>query len=105
MATNPHIGAQAIPDRPSTRGRLHSYLEVPHAMSAPRSNLAPWDRAVRLVLGSALLYLGWFVLAGAPALVVDGLGAVFAATGILGVCPIYGLCGIVTRETRGDRWP
>jgi hypothetical protein len=61
------------------------------------SNLAGWDRAVRIVLGLAMLYLGWSDL-------VDGLGAialvVFAwfplLTGALGWCPIYSLLGFST---------
>lgn len=61
------------------------------------SNLAGWDRVVRIVLGIAMLYLGWSDL-------VDGVWAialvVFAwvplLTGILGWCPVYSMLGTST---------
>lgn len=63
------------------------------------ANLASWDRAVRILLGLAMLYAGWSDL-------VDGLGAialvVFAwvplLTGVLGWCPVYSILGISTRR-------
>jgi hypothetical protein len=67
------------------------------------SNLAAWDRAIRIVLGLAMLYLGWSDLVG-------GIGAlalvVFAwvplLTGVLGWCPIYSMLGIFTRGGSGQ---
>ena len=67
------------------------------------SNLAAWDRATRIILGLAMLFLGWSDL-------VDGLGAIalviFAwvplLTGILGWCPIYSLLGISTLRRPGS---
>ena len=66
-------------------------------------NLATWDRAARIVVGLAMLYLGWSDI-------VDGLGAialvVFAwvplLTGILGWCPIYSLLGFSTLGRQGS---
>ncbi len=65
------------------------------------SNLATWDRVVRIILGTAMLFLGWSGL-------VDGVWAialvVFAwvplLTGLVGWCPIYALMGISTRRRR-----
>lgn len=63
------------------------------------SNLASWDRVLRIAVGVAMLYLGWSD-------VVDGLAAialvVFAwvplLTGALGWCPIYSMLGISTHR-------
>jgi hypothetical protein len=65
------------------------------------SNLATWDRALRIVAGVAMLLLGWSDL-------VDGLWAIalviFAwvplLTGLVGWCPIYAMLGISTRRRR-----
>lgn len=70
-----------------------------HAMLKEISNLAPWDRIVRVAAGLAMLYLGWSDF-------VDGLGAialvVFAwvplLTGVLGWCPIYAILGISSNK-------
>ena len=55
------------------------------------------DRALRVVLGLALLYLGWFgVVSGTPGLVLKVLGFVPLATGLVGWCPLYAVAGIST---------
>ena len=67
------------------------------------SNLAAWDRTLRIVLGLAMLYLGWSDL-------VDGIWAialvVFAwvplLTGTLGWCPVYSILGISTLRRAGS---
>lgn len=67
------------------------------------SNLATWDRALRIVLGLAMLFLGWSDL-------VDGVWAialvVFAwvplLTGIVGWCPVYAMLGISTLRRRSN---
>ncbi|HJS41913.1 MAG TPA: DUF2892 domain-containing protein [Gemmatimonadales bacterium] len=60
-------------------------------------NEAPWDRALRLIAGLVLLYLGW------TGVVVGTLGWVFKiggflplATGFIGWCAVYELFGIST---------
>ena len=61
------------------------------------SNVATWDRALRIVAGIAMLWLGWSDL-------VDGLSAIalviFAwfplLTGLLGWCPVYSILGVST---------
>jgi hypothetical protein len=64
-------------------------------------NEAAWDRALRLVAGVALLYLGWAnVVTGALGIVFKVLGFVPLATGLVGWCPAYRLLGISTCQTR-----
>ena len=60
-------------------------------------NEAPWDRALRVLLGLALLYLGW---GGA---VTGTLGWIFKiggflplATGLIGWCALYQVFGFTT---------
>lgn len=54
-------------------------------------HVAPWDRVLRIVLGAALLYLGWIVLNGLFAGILIGLGVVALLTGLVGTCPVYAL--------------
>jgi hypothetical protein len=70
------------------------------------SNVATWDRAVRIVLGTVMLFLGWSGL-------VDGVWGialvVFAwvpiLTGLVGWCPIYAILGISTRRRPAPKSP
>lgn len=65
------------------------------------TNEAGWDRALRILLGLVMIYLGWFVIG-------DGLvGAVFKIfgflpliTGLLGWCPFYSILGFATKKIR-----
>lgn len=66
------------------------------AERAMTHNLAPWDRAARFVLGAALLYMAWTLLAGVAVAVVGALGGFFLATGAAGTCPLYSVTGIGT---------
>lgn len=88
-----------IPDRSAAPATLVSAYGPLPGLRMTR-NLAPWDVAARLVLGSALLYIAWALLTGVPAVVVGAVGAVFLATGVAGVCPLYAITGIVTRPSR-----
>ena len=64
-----------------------------------RMNEAGWDRALRVVLGVVLLYLGWGgVVPGALGTVFKVFGFVPLITGIFGYCPIYGACRIRTNK-------
>jgi Protein of unknown function (DUF2892) len=71
------------------------------AMLKELSNLATWDRALRVVAGLAMLLLGWSDL-------VDGVWAialvVFAwvplLTGLAGWCPFYAILGISSLKRR-----
>jgi hypothetical protein len=62
-------------------------------------NEAVWDRAVRVVVGLVLLYLGWGgVVAGTLGTVLKWLGFVPLLTGIIGYCPAYTLFGCKTKK-------
>ena len=59
-----------------------------------KTNEAGWDRALRVALGLALLYLGWFgVVGGGAGLALKVVGFVPLVTGIVGFCPVYALFG------------
>ena len=62
------------------------------------ANLSPLDRAVRIVLGIALLGTGVFVVQGVAGVVVDLIGAVLVFSGTVGFCHVYKLCGICTAK-------
>jgi len=55
-------------------------------------NEAGWDRIVRVVLGIALLYLGWTgVVAGGWGTFLKIIGFVPLLTGLIGFCPLYAI--------------
>lgn len=59
------------------------------------------DRALRLVAGAALLFLGFAVLGGAISVVAIIVGAILTITGAVGFCPIYALLKTGTRKLGG----
>lgn len=62
-------------------------------------NEANWDRIVRVLLGIAMLYLGWAgVVAGGWGLFFKVVGFIPLITGIVGWCPIYALAKIRTKK-------
>ena len=61
------------------------------------ANEAAWDRIARVVLGIALLYLGWAeVVTGGWGTTLKIIGFLPLATGLLGWCPLYALFGFRT---------
>jgi len=62
------------------------------------ANLSRVDRAVRIVLGIALLGVGVFVVHGVPGVVVDLIGALLVFSGAVGFCHVYKVCGICTAK-------
>jgi hypothetical protein len=63
------------------------------------TNEAVWDRAVRVVAGLLLLYLGWGgVVAGTLGTVFKWFGFLPLLTGIIGYCPAYTLFGWRTKK-------
>jgi hypothetical protein len=62
-------------------------------------NEAGWDRAIRVVLGLVLLYLGWGgVVGGTAGTVFKIVGFLPLATGLIGWCPAYTACNIRTNK-------
>jgi len=67
------------------------------------ANEAGWDRIGRVVLGAALLFLGWGeVVSGGLGTFLKFFGFVPLITGAAGWCPIYAAFGFRTnRQTVG----
>lgn len=62
-------------------------------------NQALWDRIVRVLLGVAMLYLGWAgVVTGVWDETFKYLGFVPLLTGLVGWCPIYALLKFRTNK-------
>ena len=62
-------------------------------------NEAGWDRIVRVLLGIALLYLGWTgIVGGVWGNVFKVLGFVPLITGLVGWCPLYALLKFRTNK-------
>ena len=60
-------------------------------------NEAVWDRAVRILAGLVLLYLGWAgVVGGTLGWIFKVGGFLPLVTGIIGWCAVYELVGIST---------
>lgn len=54
-------------------------------------NEAGWDRALRVLLGVALLVVGFAVVGGTGGTVLGIIGLIPLATGLIGFCPLYAL--------------
>jgi Protein of unknown function (DUF2892) len=62
-------------------------------------NEAGWDRIARVVLGLALLAVGFSGLVAAPwGLVIGVVGLIPLFIGLVGYCPLYGLFGLRTKR-------
>jgi len=62
-------------------------------------NEAGWDRVIRIVVGIALLYLGWAgVVGGGPGLFFKIVGFIPLITGLVGWCPLYALFKFKTKK-------
>ena len=60
-------------------------------------NEASWDRALRIVVGIVLLYLGWAgIVGGTLGLVFKILGFLPLVTGVFGYCALYSIFGVRT---------
>jgi hypothetical protein len=65
------------------------------------TNEAGWDRALRILLGIGMIYLGWFVLEdGLLGATLKIFGFIPLLTGLLGWCPFYSLLGTATKGLR-----
>jgi hypothetical protein len=64
------------------------------------NNVGAIDRMIRVIFGSALLYLGLGIYSGSTLGIVLTVAAIVALlSGLFGSCLLYGLLGINTRET------
>ena len=66
------------------------------ARKAP-TNVAGWDRALRILIGVVMLYLGWTgAVAGTWGAVFRYVGFVPLLTGLVAWCPLYRVLGVST---------
>lgn len=65
-------------------------------------NEAGWDRVARIVLGVALLVIGFAVMGGTAGTIVGIVGLVPLLTGLAGWCPLYSLFGIRTNKANNE---
>lgn len=64
-------------------------------------NEGPIDRAIRIVLGLALVAVGFAGLVAAPLVYVTSFVAAIAlVTGIVGFCPLYAILRLSTAPAR-----
>ncbi len=58
------------------------------------------DRAIRVVLGIALLIIGFAAVGGTAGTIIGIIGLVPLLTGLVGWCPLYAVFGITTTNAR-----
>lgn len=61
------------------------------------------DRAVRVVVGVALLVIGFAAVGGTAGTIIGIVGLVPLLTGLVGWCPLYSVFGIRTTEAAETR--
>ena len=61
-------------------------------------NEAGWDRVARVVIGVAMLVVGFGLMSGTAGLVVGIVGFVPLLTGLVGWCPLYSLARFRTND-------
>jgi hypothetical protein len=91
IGAHDHV-VRSVPNRPQL-SRMSGEKAGP--MNVRLFNEGITDRAIRVVLGLALIYAGTR-LAGVGAIIVYIVAGVSLATGVVGVCPGYALLGIRT---------
>ena len=57
------------------------------------------DRAIRIVLGVALLIVGFAVVGGTAGTIIGVVGLIPLLTGLVGWCPLYSAFGMRTTGT------
>jgi hypothetical protein len=62
-------------------------------------NVGNVDRIVRIVLGLALIAIGFFTLGGTVGTIVGVIGFIPLLTGLVGWCPLYSLFKFSTRPS------
>jgi len=63
------------------------------------NNESGWDRILRVILGVALIYVGWSgQVAGTLGTILLVVGLIPLITGIVGWCPLYSLFHMGTKS-------
>ncbi len=62
-------------------------------------NVGSIDRIIRIVLGLALIAIGFFALAGVAGTIAGVIGFIPLLTGLVGWCPLYSLFKFSTRPS------
>jgi len=81
---------------PALKAAFHTLSKQERGITM--SNMGVADRAVRGVVGTALVICGALLLAGAGQIAAIVIGAIFLLTGVIGFCPLYLPFGISTRK-------
>jgi len=63
-----------------------------------KMNQANWERIFRVILGIALIVIGFAVVGGTVGTILGIIGIVPLATGAIGWCPAWSLFKINTRR-------
>lgn len=61
-----------------------------------KTNMADWDRIIRIVLGFIFIVLA--IIKGSLWWILGVLGIVFIVTSIIGYCPLYAVIGFKTKH-------
>lgn len=79
--------------------RPHRHRVAPKALPFFARNEADWERAIRVMVGVTLLWLGWGgVVTGTAGAVLKVVGFVPLLTGVFGWCGLYALLGFSTKR-------
>ena len=79
---------------------LTSHRKEEHVI---KINEGPWDRALRITLGAAMVYLGLGeVVTGGAGTALWIVGLLTLLTGVIGWCAVYALLGIDTTGRKSD---
>jgi hypothetical protein len=65
-----------------------------------KRNVGTVDRIVRVVVGMAMLLVGFLVIEGVAGVVVGAIGAVVLLTGVIGSCLLYTPFNIDTNKAK-----
>lgn len=61
-----------------------------------KTNMADWDRIIRIVLGFIFITLA--IIKGSLWWIVGAIGVIFIVTSIIGYCPLYAVFGFKTKH-------
>lgn len=61
-----------------------------------KTNMADWDRIIRIVFGFIFIVLA--IIKGSLWWILGVLGIVFIVTSIIGYCPLYAVIGFKTKH-------